>query len=390
MKVPKIRFKGFTDDWEQCKLGEISDVRDGTHDSPKYLNTGHPFVTSKNVKDGFINYDEIHYISDEDFNEINKRSKVDVNDILMGMIGTIGNMALIRTEPDFAIKNVALIKDTKQINYLYLYHFLHSPFVKKQLSFGLDGGTQKFLSLGNVRNLNIVYPLDAEQIKLGDYFDHLDHLITLHQRKCEQLKKIKKYMLQNMFPENEEKVPKIRFKGFTGDWEQRKLQKIAERYDNLRIPVKESDRILGNTPYYGANGIQDYVEGFTHDGEFILIAEDGANDLNDYPVHYVNGKVWVNNHAHVIQAIEGVSSNKFIQYSFKTFNIEPYLVGGSRAKLNANIMMDLVIKTPSLSEQEKIGTFFSNLDNLTTLHQRKCELLKKLKKYMLQNMFPVV
>ncbi len=200
--------------WEQRKLGEISDVRDGTHDSPKYLNTGHPFVTSKNVKDGFINYDEIHYISDEDFNEINKRSKVDVNDILMGMIGTIGNMALIRTEPDFAIKNVALIKDTKQINYLYLYHFLHSPFVKKQLSFGLDGGTQKFLSLGNVRNLNIVYPLDAEQIKLGDYFDHLDHLITLHQRKyfdhldhlitlhqrkCEQLKKFKKYMLQNMF-----------------------------------------------------------------------------------------------------------------------------------------------------------------------------------------------
>jgi len=107
---------------------------------------------------------------------------VDVNDILMGMIGTIGNMALIRTEPNFAIKNVALIKDTKQINYLYLYHFLHSSYIEKQLSSGMDGGTQKFISLGNVRNLYIMYPSDVEQVKLGHYFESLDHLITLHQR----------------------------------------------------------------------------------------------------------------------------------------------------------------------------------------------------------------
>ena len=228
MGKPEIRFKGYTDEWEQRKLNDISDVRDGTHDSPKYQNTGHPFVTSKNVKDGFINYDDIQFISDEDFNEINKRSKVDVNDILMGMIGTIGNMALIRTEPDFAIKNVALIKDTKQINYLYLYHFLHSPFIEKQLSSGMDGGTQKFVSLGNVRNLDIVYPSEVEQIKLGDYFEHLDHLITLHQRKCDEIKSLKKYMLQKMFPQNEQKVPEIRFKGFTEAWEQRKLGDIAD------------------------------------------------------------------------------------------------------------------------------------------------------------------
>lgn len=184
--------------WEQRKLNDISEVRDGTHNSPKYQNTGHPFVTSKNIKDGFINYDDIQFISDEDFNEINKRSKVDVNDILMGMIGTIGNTALIRTEPDFAIKNVALIKDTKQINYLYLYHFLHSPFIGKQLSSGMDGGTQKFVSLGNVRNLDIVYPSEVEQIKLGEYFEHLDHLITLHQHKLNILKDIKKYMIFGM------------------------------------------------------------------------------------------------------------------------------------------------------------------------------------------------
>ena len=200
-KKPEIRFAGFTDDWEQRKLGEVSDVRDGTHDSPKYQSIGHPFVTSKNVKNGYITYDDIQYISDEDFAEINKRSKVDINDILMGMIGTIGNMALIRTEPDFAIKNVALIKDTKQINYLYLYHLLQSPFIEKQLTSGMDGGTQKFVSLGNVRNLNVIYPSDIEQDKIGCYFEKLDHLITLHQRKCDELKEFKKYMLQNMFPQ---------------------------------------------------------------------------------------------------------------------------------------------------------------------------------------------
>ncbi|WP_420868982.1 restriction endonuclease subunit S [Clostridium cochlearium] len=154
-------------------------------------------------------------------------------------------------------------------------------------------------------------------------------------------------------------------------WEQRKVSSLAERFDNLRIPVTASNRIPGNTPYYGANGILDYVDGFTHDGEFILIAEDGANDLNNYPVHYVNGKVWVNNHAHVIQAKEGISDNKFLKYSFKILDIEPYLVGGSRAKLNADIMMDLIIYTPKLDEQVKLGKFFSLLDNLITLHQRK-------------------
>ena len=201
MSIPNIRFKGFTDDWEQRKLSEISDVRDGTHDSPSYLSEGHPFVTSKNVKNGYINYDDIQYISDEDFEAINKRSKVDVNDILMGMIGTIGNLALIRTEPDFAIKNVALIKDTKQVSYLYLYQYLQSPNTERQLQSGLDGGTQKFVSLKNIRELDIMVPSEAEQLKVGSFIEKLDNLITLHQRKCDTLKKLKKYMLQNMFPQ---------------------------------------------------------------------------------------------------------------------------------------------------------------------------------------------
>ena len=157
----------------------------------------------------------------------------------------------------------------------------------------------------------------------------------------------------------------------TNSWEQRKLEDITNRFDNLRIPVSSNLRISGTTPYYGANGIQDYVDGFTHDGEFVLVAEDGANDLFNYPVKYVNGRIWVNNHAHVLQNKNNISDNKFLSYSISQANIGSLLVGGSRAKLNAETMMKIEITIPSLKEQIYIGSFFSNIDNLITLHQ--CE-----------------
>lgn len=197
--VPEIRFKGFTDAWEQRKLNEITDVRDGTHDSPKYVQEGHPFITSKNVSNGFINYDDVQYVTDEDYEKINKRSKVDVHDILMGMIGTIGNLALIRKKPDFAIKNVALIKYTGDIEYNYLYQALQADCVTSQLSTGMDGGTQKFVSLKKIRELDIPFPEECEQKKIGAYFSNLDTLITLHHRKLEKLEQIKQAMLHKMF-----------------------------------------------------------------------------------------------------------------------------------------------------------------------------------------------
>jgi len=182
--------------------------------------------------------------------------------------------------------------------------------------------------------------------------------------------------------------PEIRFPGFTDDWEQRRLQEVVDRYDNLRIPITASKRVAGNTPYYGANGIQGYVEGYTHDGEFILVAEDGANDLKNYPVQYVDGKVWVNNHAHVIQAKENLADNMFLMNAIRSINIEPFLVGGGRTKLNADVLMKLEVIIPLKSEQQKIGTFFKQLDDTIALHQRKLDLLKETKKGFLQKMFP--
>ena len=170
-------------------------------------------------------------------------------------------------------------------------------------------------------------------------------------------------------------------------WEQRKLEDITRRYDNLRVPVTASKRKHGDIPYYGANGIQDFVSGYTHDGEFILVAEDGARDPKNYPVNYVNGKIWVNNHAHVLQGIQGLANNLFLLNGIKKINIAAYLVGGSRAKLNAETLMQLSIKLPSIHEQEKLGQLFQSLDKTITLHEEQHRQLEQLKKALLQKMF---
>ncbi|MBT0354370.1 restriction endonuclease subunit S [Morganella morganii subsp. morganii] len=197
--IPEIRFKGFGGAWGKNILEDICDVRDGTHASPQYHKNGFPLVTSKNVKNGYINYDDVQYISKIDFDEINKRSKVDVNDILMGMIGTIGNIALIREASEFAIKNVALIKDKNLIYFLYIYYFLQSPTIIQQLEDSASGGTQKFISLSNVRCLLIYLPEREEQAAIGNYFQKLDTLINQHQQQITKLNNIKQACLSKMF-----------------------------------------------------------------------------------------------------------------------------------------------------------------------------------------------
>ena len=169
---------------------------------------------------------------------------------------------------------------------------------------------------------------------------------------------------------------------FTLAWEQRKVRDVADRFDNLRIPVAANLRVPGATPYYGANGIQDYVEGFTHDGEFVLVAEDGANDLKNYPVKCVKGRIWVNNHAHVLQGKQNIADNQFLAFSINRADIESLLVGGGRAKLNAETMMDISLSMPNIEEQRIIGQYISTVDNLITLHQCKCNYLIRLKHWI--------
>ncbi len=162
---------------------------------------------------------------------------------------------------------------------------------------------------------------------------------------------------------------------YPADWKTDKIDNVVNIYDNLRIPVTKSDREPGNTPYYGANGIQDFVSGYTHDGEFVLVAEDGANDLFNYPVIYASGRIWVNNHAHVLSGIKAIVSTKFLSYLLKRVNYIEVLVGGTRAKLNGKILRSIEITFPkSLREQQAIASILSNFDehikNLAELIQK--------------------
>ena len=208
-------------------------------------------------------------------------------------------------------------------------------------------------------------PTMREQQTIGGFFQQLDHLITLHQRQP----------FLHSTPEISLTVQLIH-PFYTSSWEQRKVQDVADRFDNLRIPVAANLRVHGTTPYYGANGIQDYVEGFTHDGEFVLVAEDGANDLKNYPVKCVNGRIWVNNHAHVLQGKAGIADNSFLAFAISQSDIESLLVGGGRAKLNAETLMSIEFRLPCLQEQYRIGEYLTQLDHLITLHQRKPFLMK--------------
>lgn len=268
----------------------------------------------------------------------------------------------------------------------YLYTWLLTD--KERIKQSTNGSTMIHITKGSMEEREFQFPVDiTEQKKIGSFFQKLDDTLALHQRKLEALQRMKQGLLQQLFPAKAQRVPNVRFADFNEVWEEHKLGEIAERQDNLRVPITASERISGHIPYYGANGIQDYVEGHTHDGEFILVAEDGANDLKKYPVQYVNGKAWVNNHAHVLKGYTGFTDNKFLMNAMKNINFEPFLVGGGRAKLNADVMMKLDIVHPTFVEQQKIGTFFQQLDSIITLHQNKLAQLKKLKKSFLQSMF---
>mgnify|MGYP002076413387 CR=1 FL=1 len=200
--VPKVRFKEFEGDgeWVEEILGEICDVRDGTHDSPKYASKGYPMITSKNLLiNGMIDFDNVSYLSEDDYNQINKRSKVDIDDILFGMIGTIGNPVIVKND-GFAIKNVALIKSIGKLNQEFLLHQLKSNYILSQFEKVNAGGILKFIALGVIRNLTVIVPSLKEQQKIATCLSSLDALITAQAEKIDQLKLHKKGLMQGLFP----------------------------------------------------------------------------------------------------------------------------------------------------------------------------------------------
>ncbi|OYW72739.1 MAG: hypothetical protein B7Z25_01760 [Aerococcus viridans] len=389
-KAPDLRFKGFTDDWEQRKLSDHADILPGG--TPKTSITQYwepkqiPWMSSGEVNNRRINKTK-DMISEEGLNNSSARW-VKMNSVLIALAGqgkTRGTVA-INNIPLTTNQSIAAIVPNNKLHFEFIYHNLFKRYDELRMISSGDG-TRGGLNKKIVSDIIINSPSINEQISIGTFLRKLDNTITLHQRKLDQLNQLKEALLQQMFPGKGETVPKLRFAGFEGDWEERKLKDVSDMYDNLRVPVTASDRIAGETPYYGANGIQDYVKDYTHIGEFVLIAEDGANDLVNYPVHYVTGEVWVNNHAHVVSGIEGQLDNLFLVSRLKSMNLTPWLVGGGRAKLNGDVLKKLPIIIPHLEEQQKIGSFFKHLDNTIILYQGKLDQLQNMKQVLLESMF---
>ena len=336
--VPKIRFKGFTDVWEQRKLGEIYKFQYGEFNNNPSNGGIYPVYGANGIIGGYTNYNA-------------------ENSVIIGHMGEYAGSVLWGNGKHFVTYNGTISKPKgENVASKFGYYMLYQKDINK-----ICGGSGlPFLSYEQLNKIEVCYPKDIkEQKSIANYLTNIDNLITLHQRKFND---ILVYKLSTKF---------LFLKLAKNVWEQRKLEEISNRFDNLRVPVSANEREKGITPYYGANGIQDYVKGFTHNGEYVLIAEDGANDLKNYPVKYVNGLFWANNHVHVVQGKEGICDNKYLKYCFTKTSIESLLVGGGRAKLNANIMMSIDLTVPSFNEQVELGRMFYELDNLITLHQHK-------------------
>ena len=383
--VPQIRFAGFTDPWEQRKLSSTCEQLSRTINP---LETPNEEFTEYSMP-AFDNNETAETVIGNSMNSL--RKIVDRPCLLVNKLNVRKKRIwhVPRPEANAVCSSEFVPFSSHSSDLSFIKISLLSERITAYLESCSSGSSnsQKRVTPEIIMSSEIIAPSLAEQRRIGAFFDRLDSLITLHQRKYDKLCVLKKSMLDKMFPKGGSMYPEIRFAGFTDPWEQRKVQDVADRFDNLRIPVAANLRVHGKTPYYGANGIQDYVDGFTHDGEFVLVAEDGANDLKNYPVKCVNGRIWVNNHAHVLQGKAGIADNSFLAFAISQSDIESLLVGGGRAKLNAETLMSIEFRLPCLQEQHQIGEYLTRLDHLITLHQRKLELLRNIKKSMLDKMF---
>lgn len=410
---PNIRFKGFTEDWEQRKLGDMMDVTsvkrihqsDWTDSGVRFLRARDIVAESKNEE-----VSEPLFISQEKYDEYSAISgKVEKGDLLVTGVGTIGVPMLINSEEPLYFKdgNIIWFKNKNTIDGRFFYHSFNGLNIQKFIKESAGTGTVGTYTIetGKKTPINLP-PQKEEQEKIGLYFSNLDNLITLHQRKCDDTKKLKKYMLQKMFPKNGEKKPEIRFAGFTDDWEQRKLGELSSSFEyGLNASAKEYD---GENKYIRITDIDDDSREFKQkditspdtdlssaenyklsEGD-ILFARTGASVGKSYIYKASDGLVYYA--GFLIRArIKPEYNSEFVFQNTLTGDYEKFIkvtsMRSGQPGVNAQEYSQYQIMVPSKPEQDKISDCLRNLDNLITLHQRKCDDLKSLKKYMLQNMF---
>ena len=392
--VPALRFKGFNNDWAQRKLENLTNRVKSysiSHDAEVNQITGTKYIHYGDIHTGKVtriqNESILPNIHDNNFVPL-KNGDVIVADASEDYKGIADACVIDLPYQSYKIVSglhTIAFRPNKELKPDFLYTYLHTS-TFKHYGYRMGTGLKVFgISYKNLANMLIKLPDTKEQDKINKVLSLITYRIKLQQRKAKQLKLLKKAMLQMLY--TKEYIPSLRFMEFSTKWNLVKLGDVTYRYDNLRQPVIASQRTHGKIPYYGANGIQDHVDGYTHKGKFLLIAEDGANDIHNYPVKYVDGKIWVNNHAHVIQSMPDKVDDIFLLNAIKIINMQPYLVGGSRAKLNADVMNKIPIKLPTLQEQKDIGSLAYHLDKLIKLCLSKNSQLQSAKQFLLQNMF---
>lgn len=392
-RVPRIRFKGFKEDWEQRKAKELCTI--GTGESN----------TQDQAEDGMYTF----YIRSEIPVKSNKYL-YDCEAVITIGDGNIGRVFHYVNGKFDLHQRCYKMTDFENVWGKYFYYFFSTRFYDRAMKMTAKA-TVDSVRIEMISEMYILKPAEInEQKNIADFFTHLDHLITLHQRKLEKLKIIKRSMLENLFPKNGEKTPKIRFSGFTEDWEQRKLLSITTMHARIGWQNLRTTEFLDDGKYLLITGT-DFVDGkidftrcyyvkqerYNQDRNIqikngcILITKDGTLGK----VAYVNG---LNKPATLNAGIFNVEirdENKvdrlylyqYIKAPFLLEYVNQMATGGTIKHLNQNILVDFMVSMPQSMEQKKIGELFQILDHLITLHQSKLEKLQKIKKSMLESMF---
>lgn len=402
MAKPTIRFRGFDDEWEQRKLGEVLKERSERANGSEEL-------LSVTIGNGVIKQadsDKRNTASDDKSNyKIVRKGDLPYNSMRMWQ-GAVGN-----SEYDGIVSPAyTVLVPTEEANskfFMELFKKESTLQIFQRWSQGLTSDTWN-LKYPALSTIQFYIPSVFEQTKIADYFIQLDHLITLHQRKCDETKKLKKYMLQKMFPQNGSKVPEIRFKGFTDEWEQRKLGDVLDDMYNGQTPSRnKSEYWNGNIKWLSSGELNrgtvyDSIEMITEDGQksanlrivpkgTFIMAITGLEAAGTRGNCALLGfDTTLNQSCMALFPKKDLLTSDFLFQWYRKVGEEyglNYTQGTKQQSYNTELIKILPISLPSVAEQKKIASYLSHIDHLITLHQHKCEEIKKLKKFMLQNMF---
>ena len=392
-RVSRIRFKGFKEDWEQRKLLSITTMhaRIGWQNlrTTEFLDDGkYLLITGTDFVDGKIDFTRCYYVKQERYNQ-DRNIQIKNGCILITKDGTLGKVAYVNGLNKPATLNAGIfnveIRDENKVDRLYLYQYIKAPFLLEYVNQMATGGTIKHLNQNILVDFMVSMPQSMEQKKIGELFQILDHLITLHQRKLEKLKIIKRSMLENLFPKNGEKTPKIRFSGFTEDWEQRKAKElctIGTGESNTQDQAED-----GMYTFYIRSEIPVKSNKYLYDCEAVITIGDGNIGR---VFHYVNGKFDLHQRCYKMTDFENVWG-KYFYYFFSTRFYDRAMKMTAKATVDSvrieMISEMYILKPAEINEQKNIADFFTHLDHLITLHQSKLEKLQKIKKSMLESMF---